>query len=57
MAETVRNDLGKAATAMQGSKNGTPAAIKVWIGTEAEYNAATNNGANEAANTIYLRGV
>ncbi|ORL11660.1 hypothetical protein A6I85_17235 [Prescottella equi] len=56
LAEPVRNDLSKAATAMQGSKNGTPATFKVWVGTEAEYNAATNNGANEAPNTIYLRG-
>ncbi|NKV95328.1 hypothetical protein GS938_20070 [Rhodococcus hoagii] len=55
-AQSVQDDLGKAATAMQGSKNGTPAALKVWVGTEAQYNAATNNGANEAANTIYLRG-
>lgn len=56
LTQSVRDDLGKAATAMQGSKNGTPAALKVWVGTEAQYNAATNNGANEAANTIYLRG-
>ncbi|ORL01580.1 hypothetical protein [Prescottella equi] len=56
LAQDVQDDLGKAATAVQGSKNGTPAALKVWVGTEAQYNAATNNGANEAANTIYLRG-
>ncbi|NKS17752.1 hypothetical protein GS490_15645 [Rhodococcus hoagii] len=54
--QDVQDDFDKAATAMQGSKNGTPAAFTVWVGTEAQYNAATNNGANEAANTIYLRG-
>ncbi len=56
LVQSVQDDLGKAATAMQGSKNGTPAALKVWVGTEAQYNAATNSGANELANTIYLRG-
>ncbi|NKV70818.1 hypothetical protein GS941_20755 [Rhodococcus hoagii] len=56
LTQSVQDDLGKAATAMQGSKNGTPAALKVWVGTEAQYNAATNNGTSEAANTIYLRG-
>ncbi|ORM18350.1 hypothetical protein [Prescottella equi] len=56
LTQSVQDDLGKAATAMQGSKNGTPTTFTVWVGTEAQYNVATNNGTNEAPNTIYLRG-
>lgn len=38
-----------------GSVNGTPTGLTLWIGTEAQYNTATSNGASENSATIYMR--